>query len=78
MATAAAMRREIIVDERGHALRATWHGESRRVVLSHWLDDECVSTLHLEPVDAARLTAFLACALGDAASRPAEASATDQ
>jgi hypothetical protein len=48
------------------------------VVLSHWLDDECVSTLHLEPVDAARLTAFLACALGDAASRPPETPVTAQ
>lgn len=65
-------RREVIVDERGHALRATWHRDTRTVVLSHWLDDQCVSTLHLAPTDAARLTAFLACSLGDAASHPSE------
>lgn len=61
-------------DERGRALRVSWHPELGCVVLSTWRDDRCVSTVHLDPADAARLAGVLATGLAaqvSAAARPA-------
>jgi hypothetical protein len=54
-------------DERGsgRALRATWHAELQRVVVSTWRDGACVGTVHLSPAEAAELVAHLADALAD-------------
>jgi hypothetical protein len=59
---------ELLVDSRGHALRATWHPDDREVVLGVWDDRHCVGTVRLDPPSAARLGAFLVAALGSAAS----------
>lgn len=61
-------RRELFVDERGSALRATWHRERGQVVVSLWHDDVCVGTVRLEPDDATRLAGFLVGHLGELAS----------
>lgn len=51
--------RELFVDEEGRALRASWHAESQRVVLSLWRDGECHGTFSLAPADSARLASLL-------------------
>ena len=61
---------ELLVDARGHALRATWHPDDREVVLGLWDERHCVGTVRLDPPAAARLGAFLVASLG-AASQPA-------
>ena len=61
---------ELLVDARGHALRATWHPDDREVVLGVWDDARCVGTVRLDPPAAARLGAFLLAALGSAATQP--------
>jgi hypothetical protein len=61
---------ELLVDSRGHALRATWHPDDREVVLGVWDDRQCVGTVRLDPPAAARLGAFLLAALGAAADTP--------
>jgi hypothetical protein len=58
---------ELLLDSRGHALRATWHPDDREVVLGVWDDRRCVGTVRLDPPAAARLGAFLVAALGSAA-----------
>lgn len=58
---------ELLVDARGHALRATWHPDDREVVLGVWDDRQCVGTVRLDPTAAARLGAFLMASLGAAA-----------
>jgi hypothetical protein len=60
-------RPELLVDSRGHALRATWHPDDREVVLGVWNDHQCVGTVRLDPTGAARLGAFLMASLGAAA-----------
>lgn len=50
---------ELFLDERGQALRVTWHAEAGMVVLSIWRDEECVGTVRLPPDEARRLAAFL-------------------
>jgi hypothetical protein len=62
---------ELLVDARGHALRATWHPTDREVVLGVWDDRQCVGTVHLDPPAAARLGAFLMASLGAAAESTA-------
>jgi hypothetical protein len=59
---------ELLVDARGHALRATWHPDEREVVLGVWDERQCVGTVRLDPAGAARLGAFLLAALGSAAT----------
>ena len=59
---------ELLVDSRGHALRATWHPDDREVVLGVWDDRQCVGTVRLDPQATARLGAFLLAALGSAAT----------
>ncbi len=63
-------RRELFVDARGSALRASWHEERSVVVVSLWHDDECVGTVQLRPEDAGRLAQFL---VGHLTSLAAEA-----
>ena len=50
---------ELFVDDRGQALRVTWHDEAGVVVLSIWRADECVGTVRLGADDARRLAVFL-------------------
>jgi hypothetical protein len=66
---------ELLVDARGHALRATWHPGDREVVLGVWNERRCVGTVRLDPPAAARLGAFLIAALGSAAAQPPSADA---
>jgi hypothetical protein len=61
---------ELLVDSRGHALRATWHPDDDEVVLGVWNDSTCVGTVRLDPPAAARLGAFLLAALASAATPP--------
>ncbi|MDP9071544.1 MAG: hypothetical protein M3N68_09755 [Actinomycetota bacterium] len=56
---------ELFVDQRGAALRVTWHAAPGIVVLSIWRVDRCVATVRLEPDEARRLTAFLQEALAE-------------
>lgn len=58
-------RREVLVDERGDALRATWHPREHTIVVSHWRDDVCRGTFRLTPGDAARLAGFLVSSIGE-------------
>ena len=50
---------QLFLDERGQALRVTWHAEHEVVVLSIWRADECVGTVRLPPREIRRLAAFL-------------------
>lgn len=51
---------QLFLDERGQALRVTWHAEAGVVVLSIWREEgECVGTVRLSPTEARRLAAFL-------------------
>jgi hypothetical protein len=67
---------ELLVDSRGHALRATWHPDESEVVLGVWDDSRCVGTVRLDPSGAARLGAFLLASLA-AAATPPESAVTD-
>jgi hypothetical protein len=55
----------MFLDERGAALRVTWHPERDLVVLSVWQDDRCVGTFRMPVQDVPRLSGLLAAALGD-------------
>jgi hypothetical protein len=55
----------MFLDERGAALRVTWHPERDLVVLSVWHDDRCVGTFRMPVQDVPRLSGLLAAALGD-------------
>jgi hypothetical protein len=52
-------RRAFFFDERGGAMRVTWHEGREMVVFSLWRDDVCVSTCRLTLEDAERLQEFL-------------------
>jgi hypothetical protein len=65
------IRREVLLDERGDRLQATWHPRERLVVLSEWRRGVCRATFRLAPGDAARLATFLVGSLGDAATSAA-------
>jgi hypothetical protein len=58
-------RRDMFLDERGTALRVTWHPERDLVVLSVWQGDSCVGTFRMPVQDVPRLSGLLAAALGD-------------
>ncbi|MGH2703756.1 MAG: hypothetical protein ACRDJ4_01270 [Actinomycetota bacterium] len=62
-------RREILVDGRGHALRATWHPDQDLVVISVWHGESCAGTVQLPSADAARFGAFLLTALAESLER---------
>ena len=49
----------LFVDDRGQALRVTWHAEAGVAVLSIWREDHCVGTVRLGAGDARRLADFL-------------------
>ena len=68
----AVARRELFVDTRGSALRASWHQEEGLAVVSLWHDDLCVGTVRLDPQDAARLAQFLVGHLGQVAAHAAD------
>lgn len=63
-------RRELFVDGRGSAMRATWHEEEGLAVISLWHGDRCVGTVRLDPQDSARLAQFLVGHLGELAAQP--------
>ena len=52
-------RRAFFVDDRGGALRVTWHRSHGLVVLSMWREDVCVATCRLTLEEADRLREFL-------------------
>lgn len=54
---------EVFADERGNALRATWHADAGIVVVSLWRASVCVGTVHLDTADTARLAALLTAAV---------------
>lgn len=54
---------DAFVDERGNALRATWHAEAGVVVVSLWRESTCVGTVRLDTADTARLAALLSAAV---------------
>jgi hypothetical protein len=56
------MRREMVVDERGHALRATWHPDTNLTVVSVWRGDVCTATVRLDAQAAGRIERLLAAA----------------
>jgi hypothetical protein len=58
-------RRDVFIDQRGAALRATWHPEQDVVVLSVWHHDRCVGTFRMPIQDVPRLSGLLAAMLGD-------------
>jgi hypothetical protein len=55
----------MFLDERGTALRVTWHPERDLVVLSVWQGDRCVGTFRMPVQDVPRLSGLLAATLGD-------------
>ena len=57
-------RRELFVDSRGSALRASWYEEHGMAVVSLWHGDMCVGTVRLDTADATRLAQFLVGHLG--------------
>jgi len=60
---------EQFVDERGHALRVSWHEDEGVAVASIWRDDQCVATVRLRDDDLMRLSAVLTQAWLDSTSR---------
>jgi hypothetical protein len=54
---------DTFVDDRGSALRATWHADAGVVVVSLWRDATCVGTIRLDTADTARLAALLSSAV---------------
>jgi hypothetical protein len=68
-------RRDVFLDERGAALRVTWHPERGLVVLSVWRGDRCVGTFRMPVRDVPRLSGLLAAAVGDRVDQPDTAGA---
>ena len=50
---------QLFLDDRGQALRVTWHAEAGVAVLSIWRADHCVGTVRRPPDEAHRLAGFL-------------------
>ena len=67
----------VVQDQRGEHryLRASWHAETRSIVLSHWCDDVCTASTRLALADAPRLIGFLVDTLHNAAATPLPSSA---
>lgn len=61
-------RRLILLDDRGDALRATWHPDEASVVLSQWKSDVCRATFQLDAAESASLVQFLVGTLATAAA----------
>lgn len=62
---AGGLRRTILVDERGAALRLTWHPESEMCVVSIWHGGTCAATFRLPVGEVADLGGFLSSVLSD-------------
>lgn len=60
--------RHLAIDERGVAMRATWHLDRGFLNLSLWRDDRCSETFHLAPAQAAELVSFVVGGLAEAAT----------
>jgi hypothetical protein len=58
--------RAILIDERGTALRITWHPVERLAVVSLWRDDRCIGTFRAAPADMAEVIRFLSTTLAGA------------
>lgn len=54
---------DVFVDERGNALRASFHADAGVVVVSLWHESTCVGTIRLDTADTARLAALLSTAV---------------
>jgi hypothetical protein len=61
-------RREVLIDDRGVGLRLTWHADQMTTIVSLWREDSCIGTFHLEPLEAARVIAFLSSNLAEVAA----------
>jgi hypothetical protein len=61
---------ELLVDERGDILRATWREGEPAIDLSLWRDNTCRATFRLALDDATRLTHLVATALAGSAAIP--------
>ena len=59
------VRRDLYVDQRGGAMRVSWHADRDEVVVSMWRADVCTGTVRLSRRDAGRLVAFLATQLAE-------------
>ena len=62
-------RRELFVDARGSALRASWYEEQGMAVVSLWHGNTCVGTVRLDAADSTRLAQFLVGHLGAQAAQ---------
>ena len=51
-------------------MRASWHAESRSIVLSHWSDDVCTASSRVALAAAPRLIGFIVDSLHHAATVP--------
>lgn len=56
------------MDERGTALRLSWHPDETIAVLSLWREDRCIGTFRATPADLAQIVSYLAEALAGQAS----------
>jgi len=63
------MSTELLVDERGSAMRATWHDDEQVLVLSYWHDGECAGSVRLPPEEVGRLGRYLFTALASRGGR---------
>ena len=71
-------RREMFLDPRGSALRASWHDDHGVAVLSVWHGDQCVGTVRLDVPDATRLAQFLVAHIGQTAAASQPGAVEDQ
>ena len=59
--------REVLLDDRGTALRLSWHPEEGVTVASLWRDDRCVGTFRATPANMAA-SSYLSSTLASAAA----------
>lgn len=62
--------RTILLDQRGTALRLSWHPAEAVAVLSLWREDRCIGTFRAAPSDMAGIISFLSESLASAAVEP--------
>jgi len=60
--------REVLLDDRGTALRLSWHPEEAITVASIWRDDSCIGTFRASPADMAAIISYLSSTLANAAT----------
>jgi len=61
---------EFFLDDRGQALRVTWHAEDGMAILGVWRGEECVGTVRLGADEARRLAGFLQGAIPEPTESP--------